>query len=110
MAAATAILASVLKPRDVLLLMAESYYTIRTLVRGFLSEFGIEARLVPTTARLNAAQLRGVKFGGIHTTAERRARWGGDAIGEGFIRLSAGCEHIDDLLADLGGAFDRLRA
>jgi cystathionine gamma-lyase len=296
MAAATAILASVLRPRDVLLLPAESYYTIRTLVRGFLSEFGIDTRLVPTTAQLNAAQLRGVKlvwlesptnpgldvcdlkalataahdagalvaadnttatplgqrplamgadfvlssdtkavtghgdlvlghvalqdaawverlrtwrtqtgsipgpfevwlahrslgtlalrferqcanaqaiaeflsqrpevirvrypglpadpshaiatrqmvrfgpvvsfelagreeaerwlaacrlvmeatsFGGIHTTAERRARWGGDAIGEGFIRLSAGCEHIDDILADLGGAFDRLRA
>ena len=31
-------------------------------------------------------------FGGITTTAERRARWGGDAIAEGFIRLSAGCE------------------
>ncbi|MEO7986335.1 MAG: cystathionine gamma-lyase [Gemmatimonadales bacterium] len=43
-------------------------------------------------------------FGGMHTTAERRARWGGDSIGEGFIRLSAGCEHIDDLLADLGQA------
>jgi cystathionine gamma-lyase len=49
-------------------------------------------------------------FGAVHTTAERRARWGGDAIGEGFIRLSAGCEHIDDLLADLGQALDRMRA
>ena len=26
------------------------------------------------------------------------------SIGEGFIRLSAGCEHIDDLLADLAQA------
>lgn len=43
-------------------------------------------------------------FGGIHTTAERRARWGGDAIAEGFIRLSAGCEHADDLIADLAQA------
>jgi cystathionine gamma-lyase len=49
-------------------------------------------------------------FGAVHTTAERRARWGGDAIGEGFIRLSAGCEHIDDLLADIGQALDRMRA
>jgi cystathionine gamma-lyase len=47
-------------------------------------------------------------FGGIHTTAERRARWGGDAIPEGFIRLSAGCEDPDDLLADLTQALDRL--
>ena len=29
-------------------------------------------------------------FGGVHTTAERRARWGGDDVSEGFIRLSAG--------------------
>lgn len=43
-------------------------------------------------------------FGGLHTTAERRARWGGDAIAEGFIRLSAGCEHVDDLLHDLARA------
>ena len=49
-------------------------------------------------------------FGAVHTTAERRARWGGDAVGEGFIRLSAGCEHIDDLLADIGQALDRMRA
>ena len=45
-------------------------------------------------------------FGGIHTTAERRARWGGDVIPEGFIRLSAGCEHTEDLLSDLGQALD----
>jgi cystathionine gamma-lyase len=40
-------------------------------------------------------------FGGVHTSAERRARWGGDKVPDGFIRLSAGCEHIDDLLEDL---------
>jgi cystathionine gamma-lyase len=31
-------------------------------------------------------------FGGVHSMAERRARWGGDAIGDGFIRFSVGCE------------------
>jgi cystathionine gamma-lyase len=41
-------------------------------------------------------------FGGVHTTAERRARWGhGDDVGEGFIRLSAGIEDTPDLLADV---------
>jgi cystathionine gamma-lyase len=40
-------------------------------------------------------------FGGVHSTAERRARWGGDAVGEGFIRFSVGCEDPDDLLADV---------
>jgi cystathionine gamma-lyase len=45
-------------------------------------------------------------FGGVHTTAERRARWGGDDVPEGFIRLSAGCEDAGDLLADLSRALD----
>jgi cystathionine gamma-lyase len=48
-------------------------------------------------------------FGGITTTAERRARWGGDAIAEGFIRLSAGCEAIEDLIEDISQALDAIR-
>jgi cystathionine gamma-lyase len=48
-------------------------------------------------------------FGGTVTCAERRARWGSDAVAEGFIRLSAGIEHIDDLLADLAQALDALK-
>ena len=47
-------------------------------------------------------------FGGITTSAERRARWGHDRIAPGFIRLSAGCEHITDLLADISQALDSL--
>jgi cystathionine gamma-lyase len=46
-------------------------------------------------------------FGGVHTTAERRARWGGDAIPEGFIRLNVGCEDAEDILADLAQALDK---
>jgi cystathionine gamma-lyase len=45
-------------------------------------------------------------FGGIVTTAERRARWGNDAVPEGLIRLSAGCEAIEDLLEDFGRALE----
>jgi cystathionine gamma-lyase len=43
-------------------------------------------------------------FGGVHTSAERRARWGGDAVSEGFVRLSVGVEAADDLVADLAHA------
>ena len=43
-------------------------------------------------------------FGGVHSSAERRARWGGDAISEGFIRLSVGCESTEDLLQDVSAA------
>jgi len=49
-------------------------------------------------------------FGGVRTSAERRGRWGGDAIPPGFIRLSAGCEDIEDLLADLTQAFSKISA
>lgn len=45
-------------------------------------------------------------FGSVHTVAERRARWGGDAVAEGFVRLSAGCEETADLLADIESALD----
>jgi cystathionine gamma-lyase len=51
--------------------------------------------------------LQATSFGGVHTTAERRARWGGDAIPDGFIRLSAGCEDTQDLLADLEQALSK---
>jgi cystathionine gamma-lyase len=47
-------------------------------------------------------------FGGLHTTAERRGRWGTDDVAEGLIRLSAGCEDPEDLLADVSGALDAL--
>ncbi len=40
-------------------------------------------------------------FGGVHSSAERRGRWGGDAVAPGFIRMSVGCEHPDDLIADV---------
>jgi len=45
-------------------------------------------------------------FGSVHTSAERRARWRGDAVPEGFIRLSAGCEDTADLLADIEHALN----
>lgn len=47
-------------------------------------------------------------YGSVHTTAERRARWGGDDVPEGFIRLSAGIEDARDLLADITQALDRV--
>jgi cystathionine gamma-lyase len=49
-------------------------------------------------------------FGGTVTCAERRARWGSDAVPDGFIRMSAGLEHIDDILADLDQALDAVQA
>jgi len=48
-------------------------------------------------------------FGGLHSNAERRARWGTDAVGEGFIRLNVGIEDAPDLVADLERALELSR-
>jgi cystathionine gamma-lyase len=52
--------------------------------------------------------IEATSFGGVHTTAERRARWGGDKVTEGFIRLSVGCEDAQDLVEDLRQSLDGL--
>jgi cystathionine gamma-lyase len=48
-------------------------------------------------------------FGGTCTCAERRARWGSDAVSDGFIRMSAGIEDGEDLIEDIGQALDAVR-
>jgi cystathionine gamma-lyase len=63
----------------------------------------------PTAERfLAAARLvaEATSFGGVHTMAERRARWAGNDVPEGFVRLSAGCEDTADLVADVSRALD----
>ena len=44
-------------------------------------------------------------FGGIHTSADRRAQWGDDTS-PGFLRLSCGIEDPEDLVADITTALD----
>jgi cystathionine gamma-lyase len=56
-----------------------------------------------TAARLVFAA---TSFGGVHTTADRRAQWGDDTS-PGFLRLSCGIEDTEDLLADLAAALDQ---
>ena len=45
-------------------------------------------------------------FGGVHSTAERRARWETDDVPAGFIRFSCGIEDTADLVADVERALD----
>lgn len=57
---------------------------------GSAEDFITRCRLIrPTTS-----------FGGIHTSAERRARWGDD-VPRGFVRLSVGAEPLEELLQAL---------
>ncbi len=67
-------------------------FTLRT--RGHAERFLAACQLVTEAT----------SFGSVHTSAERRARWGADDVPEGFIRLSAGCEALSDLLGDLSRA------
>ncbi|WP_059010012.1 cystathionine gamma-lyase [Streptomyces specialis] len=48
-------------------------------------------------------------FGGVRSTAERRGRWGGDAVPEGFVRLAVGVEDPEDLVADVRRALAAAR-
>jgi cystathionine gamma-lyase len=61
-------------------------------------------------AFLDACELvsEATSFGGVHSTAERRARWATDDVPEGFIRFSAGIEDTDDLVRDVTQALDEV--
>jgi cystathionine gamma-lyase len=53
--------------------------------------------------------IEATSFGGLHSSAERRGRWGTDEVPEGFIRFSCGIEDTADLLADVRRGLDVLR-
>jgi cystathionine gamma-lyase len=72
-------------------------------VVGFELDGAARAQAFLAAARLVA---EATSFGGVHSSAERRARWGTDAVPEGFVRLSVGIEDAADLLADIGAALD----
>ena len=87
------------------------HQTARRQMSGFgtIASFDLGSR-ERAQAFLDAASLvtEATSFGGVHTTAERRARWRGDDVQEGFIRLSAGCEDTVDLVTDVERALDSL--
>jgi cystathionine gamma-lyase len=67
-----------------------------------LGDAGRVARFLAASALVFAA----TSFGGVHTTADRRAQWGDDTSA-GFVRLSCGIEDTADLLADLTAGLDQ---
>ena len=52
---------------------------------------------------LDASRLvaNATSFGGVHSSAERRARWGTDDVAPGYVRFSCGVESTVDLVADV---------
>ncbi len=77
----------------------------RQLPRGFgpLLSFEVDGTAAETDAVVQAAQiiLPATSFGGVESAWERRARWSSETAPESLIRLSAGIEPVDDLLADI---------
>jgi cystathionine gamma-synthase len=80
----------------------------RQLPRGFgpLLSFELAGTAAGADRVVAAARLvvPATSFGGVESTWERRARWAGETAPETLIRLSAGVEPIEDLLADIGAA------
>jgi cystathionine gamma-lyase len=64
---------------------------------GFLLSLALESE-DKAEAFINTCPLLrpATSFGGVHSSAERRARWG-DAVDPAFIRLSVGCEPVEEL-------------
>jgi cystathionine gamma-lyase len=71
-------------------------------------DVGSQAR---ADAFLEACELvaAATSFGGLHASAERRARWGSDDVGEGFIRFNTGIEDTLDLVGDVERALELTR-
>jgi cystathionine gamma-lyase len=62
-----------------------------------------DAAAVHALVARSALLVASTSFGGIHSSVDRRARWG-DPVGDGFARLSLGIEDTDDLIADIDHA------
>ncbi|MEZ0049246.1 cystathionine gamma-lyase [Mycobacterium sp. MAA66] len=62
-----------------------------------------DAAAVHALVRHSELLVAATSFGGIHTSVDRRARWG-DPVAAGFARISLGIEDTDDVLADFARA------
>jgi len=75
---------------------------------GFGAVLAFEVADVPTADRLCDAVhviVHATSLGGVETTIERRSKLPGqEHVPPGLLRLSVGCEHIDDLWNDLNAA------
>ena len=71
---------------------------------GFLMSFELEDEEKAEEFLTRCRYLsQATSFGGTHSAAERRARWG-DAVAPGFIRLSVGIEPVEPLWSAIAEA------
>ena len=74
---------------------------------GLVSAELADAAAVHDLAQRSALLVSATSFGGIHSSVDRRARWG-DPVSDGFARFSLGIEDTDDLVADIHHALSEL--
>ncbi len=74
-------------------------------MEGFGNMIAVEVQGGPSAAEAAAASTRlivhATSLGGIDTSIERRAKWPGETAPPSLLRLSVGCEDVEDLWADL---------
>lgn len=75
---------------------------------GFLISFVLDSEEKAEDFINNCALMQAAtSFGGIHTSAERRSKRG-DAVPAGFVRLSVGCEPVEELWKAIEASLDRI--
>ncbi|OBG99284.1 cystathionine gamma-lyase [Mycobacterium sp. E3247] len=67
---------------------------------GIVSVELSDATAVHALVQRSELLIASTSFGGIHTSVDRRAKWG-DHVPDGFARIALGIEDADDLLADI---------
>jgi cystathionine gamma-lyase len=75
---------------------------------GVVSVELTDAAAVHALVQRSELLIAATSFGGIHTSVDRRARWG-DPVPDGFARIALGIEDTDDLLADVQRALEAAR-
>ncbi len=70
---------------------------------GLVSVELADAAAVHALVQHSELLIASTSFGGIHSSVDRRSRWG-DPVPDGFARISLGIEDTDDLLADFESA------
>lgn len=74
---------------------------------GFIISFDLGEQQKAETFLANTKLIiEATSFGGMHTFAERRKRWGVDDVSPGVIRLSVGCEQVEDIIQDIAQALE----
>lgn len=78
---------------------------------GFIVSFDLVTEEAANHFLTNAKLIiEATSFGGLHTMAERRARWGTDNVSPGLVRLSVGCESVEDLLLDIRRSLESVKS